>query len=63
VQTRQDFTNAMVNTLEQGASDLTLADVNKEGANMLALQTSQQLATSTMGMASRADQAVLSFLR
>jgi flagellin-like hook-associated protein FlgL len=63
VETRQDFTTAMVNTLEQGASDLTLADVNKEGANMLALQTSQQLATTTMGMASRADQAVLSFLR
>jgi len=63
VETRQDFTSAMVNTLEQGASDLTLADVNKEGANMLALQTSQQLATTTMGMASRADQAVLSFLR
>ena len=63
VQTRQDFTNAMINTLEQGASDLTLADTNREGANMLALQTSQQLATTTMGMASRADQAVLSFLR
>ncbi len=63
VQTRQDFTTAMVNTLEQGASDLTLADTNREGANMLALQTSQQLATTTMGMASRADQAVLSFLR
>ncbi|MCP4934358.1 MAG: hypothetical protein GY927_09175 [bacterium] len=63
VETRQDFTSMMVDTLEQGASDLTLADVNKEGANMLALQTSQQLATTTMGMASRADQAVLSFLR
>ena len=63
VETRQDFTSMMVDTLESGASDLTLADINKEGANMLALQTSQQLATTTMGMASRADQAVLSFLR
>ncbi len=63
VETRQDFTSMMVNTLEKGASDLTLADVNKEGANMLALQTSQQLATTTMGIANRNDQAILSFLR
>jgi flagellin len=63
VEARQDFTMMMVDTLEQGASDLTLADVNKEGANMLALQTRQSLATTTMGMASQADQAVLSFLR
>ncbi len=63
VETRQDFTSMMINTLEQGASDLTLADVNKEGANMLALQTSQQLATTTMGIANRNDQAILSFLR
>ncbi len=63
VETRQDFTSSMINTLEQGASDLTLADVNKEGAKMLALQTSQQLATTTMGIANRNDQAILSFLR
>ena len=63
VQTRQDFTTSMMNALEQGASDLTLADTNKEGANMLALQTRQQLAGKTMGMAAQADKAVLSFLR
>ena len=63
VETRQDFTKMMVDTLEKGASDLTLADVNKEGAKMLALQTSQQLATTTMGIANRNDQAILSFLR
>ncbi len=63
VETRQDFTVAMIDTLEEGASDLTLADTNKEGANMLALQTRQQLATRTMGIANQNDQSVLSFLR
>ena len=63
VQTRQDFTTNMIDTLEQGASDLTLADTNKEGANMLALQTRQQLASKTMGINNQNDQAILSFLR
>ena len=63
VETRQDFTKMMIGTLEQGASDLTLADTNAEGAKMLALQTQQQLATTTMGIANRNDQAILSFLR
>ncbi len=63
VQTRQDFTMNMIDTLEEGASDLTLADTNKEGANMLALQTRQQLASKTMGINNQNDQAILSFLR
>ncbi|MGL1922166.1 MAG: flagellin [Hyphomicrobiales bacterium] len=60
VQTRQDFTKNMMNTLETGAANLTLADVNQEGANMLALQTRQQLSTTALSMASQADQSVLS---
>ncbi len=63
VQTREDFTMNMIDTLEEGASDLTLADTNKEGANMLALQTRQQLASKTMGINNQNDQAILSFLR
>lgn len=59
VQARKDFTNNMINTLETGAANLTLADINKEGANLLALQTRQQLSTTALSMASQADQAVL----
>ncbi|MCB1476780.1 MAG: flagellar protein, partial [Rhodobiaceae bacterium] len=33
VETRQDFTNNLINTLETGASNLTLADTNEEAAN------------------------------
>src|SRR5262249_39168899 len=43
VQTRQDFPNNMVNPLQTGSDGLTLADGTREGANMLALQTRQQL--------------------
>lgn len=63
IQTRQDFTENMINTLQEGADELTLADMNEEGANMLALQTRQQLATSSLSMASQASQAVLSLFR
>jgi len=59
VATRQDFTDNMVNTLLKGADNLTLADMNEEGANMLMLQTRQQLSTTSLKMASDAAQAVL----
>ncbi len=59
VQIRQDFTKAMVNTLNTGADGLTLADSNEEGANLLALQTRQQLATTALSLAAQADQNVL----
>ena len=59
VQIRQDFTKAMINTLQTGADALTLADSNEEGANLLALQTRQQLSTTALSLASQASQAVL----
>ena len=59
VQIRQDFTKAMINTLQTGADGLTLADSNEEGANLLALQTRQQLSTTALSLASQASQAVL----
>ena len=59
VQNRQDFTNNTINTLTTGADGLTLADGNLEGANMLALQTRQQLSITALSLASQANQAVL----
>lgn len=59
VTTRQDFTQKQVNILEEGADKLTLADLNEEGANLLALNTSQQLGVSSLSLASQASQAVL----
>jgi flagellin-like hook-associated protein FlgL len=59
VQIRKDYTKASINTLQTGADNLVLADTNEEGANLLALQTRQQLSTTALSMASQADQAVL----
>ncbi|MCW2308312.1 flagellin N-terminal helical domain-containing protein [Rhodobium gokarnense] len=59
VENREDFTKNMINTLETGADDLVLADTNEEAANMLALQTRQQLSSTALSLASQADQAVL----
>ena len=60
VETREDFTENLVNVLEEGADKLTLADMNEESANMLALQTRQQLAINSLSLASQASQSVLS---
>ena len=59
VTTRQDFTENLINVLEEGADKLTLADMNQEAANMLALQTSQQLAVNSLSLASQASQSIL----
>ncbi|MES0882649.1 flagellin [Roseibium sp. SCP14] len=60
VEVRTDFTQELINTLEIGAGELTIADMNEEGANMLALQTRQQLSSTALSLANQADQSVLS---
>lgn len=59
ITTRQDFTNAMISTLQTGADNLTLADMNQEGANMLMLQTRQSLSTTALSLSSQAAQSIL----
>ncbi len=56
---REDFTEKMINTLEDGVANLTNADMNEEGANMLMLQTRQALGTTSLSLASEAAQSVL----
>lgn len=59
IQNREDFTENLINVLEEGSDKLTLADMNEESANMLALQTRQQLGINSLSLASQAAQAVL----
>jgi len=59
ISVRQDFTDKMINTLEDGAANLTNADLNEEGANMLMRQTRQALGTTSLSLASQAAQSVL----
>ena len=59
VQSRESFTENLINVLTEGADKLTLADMNEESANMLALQTRQQLAINSLSLASQAAQSVL----
>ena len=59
ITTRQNFTDQMINTLQTGSDNLTLADMNNEGANMLMLQTRQSLGTTALSMSSQAAQSVL----
>lgn len=61
--TRLDFTNTYVNELEAGSDKLTLADLNEEGANLIALQTRQQLGIQSLSIAGQQQQAVLSLIQ
>ncbi len=60
IQTRQDFTEKTIGTLEEGSDKLTLADPNEEGAKLLSLQTRQQLSITSLSLASQSQSAVLS---
>lgn len=59
ITTREDFTSNLINVLEEGADKLTLADMNEESANMLALQTRQNLAINSLSLASQSEQGIL----
>lgn len=59
INARLDFTNSLINVEKTGADNLTLADTNEEGANMLMLQTRNQLGTTSLSLASQAAQSVL----
>ena len=63
LQTRLDFTNNYVDSLEGGSAKLTLADINGEGANLLALQTRQQLGIQALAFAGQAESSVLGLFR
>ncbi|MFA5120144.1 flagellin [Zavarzinia sp.] len=63
LQTRSDFTAAYAESLSAGSDKLTLADLNTEGANLVALQTRQQLALKALSFAGQSQQAILSLLQ
>ena len=60
IQTRQNFTDALIDVLETGSDNLVLADMNEESANYLALQTRQQLAINSLSLAAQSAQSILS---
>lgn len=55
----QDFTNNMINTLQTGADNLTLSDMNQQAANVLMQQTQQNLGISALSISSKSAQSVL----
>ncbi|NKD77639.1 hypothetical protein HEQ60_07690 [Haematospirillum sp. H1815] len=63
LQVRLDFTKNYTNILTEGSDKLTLADLNEEGANLLALQTRQQLGIQALSFAGQSEQAVLGLFR
>ncbi len=63
VQIRQDFAKQLINVLQTGSSNLTLADTNEEAANSQALSTRQSIAVSALALANQSQQSVLKLLQ
>jgi len=63
VQIRQDFNKNLIDVLQTGSSNLTLADTNEEAANSQALSTRQSIAVSALSLANQSQQSVLQLLR
>ncbi len=63
VQIRQDFNKNLINVLQTGSSNLTLADTNQEAANSQALSTRQSIAVSALALANQSQASVLQLLR
>jgi flagellin len=63
VQIRQDFNKNLIDVLQTGSSNLTLADTNEEAANSQALSTRQSIAVSALALANQSQQSVLQLLR
>jgi flagellin-like hook-associated protein FlgL len=62
IQTRKEFTSELINTLKGGADALVNANSNEEAANLLTLQTRQQLSSQALALASQQEQSVLRLL-
>jgi len=63
LQSRMDFTSNYINTLQEGSGKLTLADLNEEGANLVTLETRQQIGIQALSIAGQQQQSILSLLK
>src|SRR5258707_14849720 len=63
VQIRQDFSKNLINVLQTGSANLTLADTNEEAANSQALATRQSIAVSALALANPSQPGAWQLLR
>lgn len=59
VQTRSDYTDNLIGTLQTASDNLVLADTNEEGANLQALQAQSQLGVVALGISGQQAQSIL----
>ena len=59
LQIRSNFTTNLINTLKAGAAALVNADLNEESANLLSLQTRQELGTVSLAIAQQSEQSIM----
>lgn len=59
IETRSTFSRTFINTQLAGADDLTVADLNEEGANMLASQTRLEMGFTALALAGQSQASIL----
>jgi len=55
ITSRREFIEKNINTFQAGSNDLIAADLNQKGAELLALQTRQQLQIEALSLASESN--------
>lgn len=59
IQSRQEFSRNLIVTHKAGATDLTIADLNEEGANLLSQQVRLDVGTESLRLASQSQTSIL----
>jgi len=59
IESRQDFSRNLILNHKAGATDLTIADLNQEGANLLSQQVRLDLGTQALSLASQSQATIL----
>ena len=62
IQIRDTFTREIINTNLRGSDDLTVADQNEQGANLLATQTRLALGVVSLGLAAQSQSSVVGLI-
>lgn len=63
ISARKDFNASLSDILKASSSNLTAADMDQEAANLVALQTRQQMATTALSIMQSSEATALSLLR
>ena len=63
LQSKVNFISDYTNTLQEGSDKMTLADLNEEGANLVACETRQQIGIQSVAISGQQQSAIMTLFR